>query len=128
MLMPVPHRGRTYSIPTHPHTVIYWFRNKQIVRSLETLFPANRPDLVIRLFKEAGVQPVKKSTQVRPGCDCLHATARVPPSILKGICNARLIRIAEWDYLGLTVTVPVCGDRLLSLLLDFMHPPWPLHN
>ncbi|KAF8572337.1 hypothetical protein P879_01787 [Paragonimus westermani] len=42
----------------------FQFRNKQIVRCLETLFPADRPDLVVQLFKEAAVQPVKRPTQL----------------------------------------------------------------
>lgn len=42
----------------------FQFRNKQIVRCLETLFPSNRPELVVRLFKEAIVQPVKRPTHL----------------------------------------------------------------
>ncbi|TGZ67764.1 hypothetical protein CRM22_004615 [Opisthorchis felineus] len=42
----------------------FHFRTKQVVHGLETLFPSNRPELVIRLFKEAGVQPVKRPTQL----------------------------------------------------------------
>ncbi|KAF5404004.1 rRNA adenine N(6)-methyltransferase [Paragonimus heterotremus] len=42
----------------------FQFRNKQVVRCLETLFPVDRPDLVVQLFKEAAVQPVKRPTQL----------------------------------------------------------------
>ncbi|OON15549.1 ribosomal RNA adenine dimethylase family protein, partial [Opisthorchis viverrini] len=42
----------------------FHFRTKQVVHGLETLFPSNRPELVIRLFKEAGVQPMKRPTQL----------------------------------------------------------------
>lgn len=40
------------------------FRQKLIVRCLESLFPPDRPDLVIQLFKEAAVQPMKRPIQV----------------------------------------------------------------
>ncbi|KAM3179415.1 hypothetical protein ACTXT7_000626 [Hymenolepis weldensis] len=36
---------------------------KLIVRCLESLFPPDRPDLVIQLFKEAAVQPMKRPIQ-----------------------------------------------------------------
>ncbi|TPP60478.1 rRNA adenine N(6)-methyltransferase [Fasciola gigantica] len=42
----------------------FQFRNKHVVRGLEALFPSDRPDLVIQLFKEAGVQPSKRPTQL----------------------------------------------------------------
>ncbi|CAH8536304.1 unnamed protein product [Heterobilharzia americana] len=62
------------------------FRQKQIVRCLETLFPSNRPELVIQLFKEAGVQPVKQSIQLtlsefRDLCFVYHRICQMEPSI-----------------------------------------------
>nr|VZI20030.1 unnamed protein product [Spirometra erinaceieuropaei] len=42
----------------------FHFRQKLIVRCLETLFPPDRPDLVIQLFKEAAVQPMKRPVQL----------------------------------------------------------------
>ncbi|VDL19161.1 unnamed protein product [Hymenolepis diminuta] len=42
----------------------FQFRQKLIVRCLESLFPPDRPDLVIQLFKEAAVQPMKRPIQV----------------------------------------------------------------
>ncbi|VDD80118.1 unnamed protein product [Mesocestoides corti] len=42
----------------------FQFRQKLIVRCLESLFPPDRPDLVIRLFKEAAVQPMKRPIQL----------------------------------------------------------------
>ncbi|VDM34976.1 unnamed protein product, partial [Hydatigera taeniaeformis] len=42
----------------------FQFRQKLIVRCLESLFPPERPDLVIRLFKEAAVQPMKRPIQL----------------------------------------------------------------
>ncbi|KAL3315291.1 Dimethyladenosine transferase 1, mitochondrial [Cichlidogyrus casuarinus] len=44
------------------HAFIY--RQKRIVRCMETLFPPQRPDLLIRLFKEAAVQPSKASFEL----------------------------------------------------------------
>ncbi|KAM7537598.1 hypothetical protein Aperf_G00000069247 [Anoplocephala perfoliata] len=42
----------------------FQFRQKLIVRCLESLFPPDRPDLVIQLFKEAAVQPMKRPIQL----------------------------------------------------------------
>uniref|UniRef100_A0A183TC40 rRNA adenine N(6)-methyltransferase n=2 Tax=Schistocephalus solidus TaxID=70667 RepID=A0A183TC40_SCHSO len=42
----------------------FHFRQKFIVRCLETLFPPDRPDLVFQLFKEAAVQPMKRPIQL----------------------------------------------------------------
>ncbi|VDK33324.1 unnamed protein product [Taenia asiatica] len=42
----------------------FQFRQKLIVRCLESLFPPERPDLVIQLFKEAAVQPMKRPIQL----------------------------------------------------------------
>nr|CAH8849219.1 unnamed protein product [Trichobilharzia regenti] len=72
----------------------FHFRQKQIVRCLETLFPSNRPELVIQLFKEAGVQPVKQPTQLtmsefRDLCFVYHRICQVEPSIFDFDYQAR---------------------------------------
>ncbi|CAH8849326.1 unnamed protein product [Trichobilharzia szidati] len=72
----------------------FHFRQKQIVRCLETLFPSNRPELVIQLFKEAGVQPAKQPTQLtmsefRDLCFVYHRICQVEPSIFDFDYQAR---------------------------------------
>ncbi|VDP02882.1 unnamed protein product [Schistosoma margrebowiei] len=64
----------------------FHFRQKQIVRCLETLFPSNRPELVIQLFKEAGVQPAKQCIQLtmsefRDLCSVYHRICQIEPDV-----------------------------------------------
>ncbi|KAK4471974.1 hypothetical protein MN116_005352 [Schistosoma mekongi] len=64
----------------------FHFRQKQIIRCLETLFPSDRPELVIQLFKEAGVQPVKQCIQLtmsefRDLCFVYHRICQTEPDI-----------------------------------------------
>ncbi|VDP43795.1 unnamed protein product [Schistosoma curassoni] len=72
----------------------FHFRQKQIVRCLETLFPSNRPELVIQLFKEAGVQPAKQCIQLtmsefRDLCSVYHRICQIEPDVFDFDYQAR---------------------------------------
>lgn len=73
----------------------FHFRQKQIIRCLETLFPSDRPELVIQLFKEAGVQPVKQCIQLtmpefRDLCFVYHRICQIEPDIFDFDYQARV--------------------------------------
>lgn len=93
-------------------------RRKQLVRCLEALYPPSCPELVVQLFREAGIFPTRRAVELSVEefadlCDVYSAQCRREPNLLEYDFRSKQNAV-EWRRQTTRLTADTIQDDMLK--------------